>query len=108
VCAHAKDAVISQAAAVHIDHCPAGQGQLDFRTYLIELSKCQRTPALPARGASKTLIMDLKTFFAKQAPPLMLEHLAGIEECRQARDFIFKTAQETGVTLWTSGQAKAG
>lgn len=106
ICAHAKDVTLSRAASVHIDECPAGEGQLDYRTYLHELVHCKQTPDVPVKGASKTLIMDLQAFYAKQSPPLMLEHLANAAECRRARDFLFRVAKEVGLEFMHSAAAK--
>ncbi len=106
VCARAKDVALSQAPNVHIDECPAGQGQLDYRTYLRELAKCKQTPTVPVRGVSKTLILDLQAFYAQQSPPLMLEHLANAAECKRARDFLFGVAKEVGLEFVHGALAK--
>ena len=106
ICAHAKDVMLSQAASVHIDECPAGQGQIDYHTYLQELARCKQTPDVPVKGVSKTLIMDLQAFYAKQSPPLMLEHLANASESKRARDFLFRVAKDVGLQFMHSGLAK--
>ncbi|MBI5395398.1 MAG: sugar phosphate isomerase/epimerase [Verrucomicrobia bacterium] len=107
ICAHAKDAVLSKAASVHIDECPAGQGQLDYHTYLQELAKCKQAPVVPVKGVSRTLIMDLQAFYAKQSPPLMLEHLANAAETKRARDFLFRVAKDVDVEFIHSALATA-
>lgn len=108
VCAHAKDAVIGKAATVHIDECAAGEGQLDYPAYMRELAKLHQPPKMLSGGLSRTLVVDLKKFYAKQSPPLMLEHLASIEQCRKSRDFLFRIAKDIGEDIWNGELAKLG
>jgi sugar phosphate isomerase/epimerase len=61
---HAKDLTIRQGLAVHIDECIPGTGVLDYRAY---------ASALNALGRDV---------------PLMLEHLKGEAEYRQAAEFV--------------------
>lgn len=71
VSCHAKDIKLGEAAALHLDEVQIGDGNLDYRTYLAELS---RLPGVP----------------------LMLEHLKA-EEYALARDRIFGFGDAAGV-----------
>lgn len=71
VSCHAKDIKLGEAAALHLDEVQIGDGNLDYRTYLTELS---RLPGVP----------------------LMLEHLKA-EEYALARDRIFGFGDAAGV-----------
>lgn len=72
VSCHAKDVVGKD---VHFAETMPGRGGMDYVTYL------QNVTALP------------------RAVPLMLEHLRTPEEYDEARLFLMKTAQETGIPL---------
>ena len=106
VCAHAKDVALGEEEPVHLDECPAGEGGLDYRAYLLELSKLHKEPKLLPDQLTKTFQLDLKKFYAKQSPPFMLAGVSGIRQCRQARDFIFRVAKEIGVSIWGGEKAK--
>ena len=73
VSCHAKDITLSEAAALHLDEVQIGEGNLDYRTYLTELSK------LP----------DV---------PLMLEHLKP-DEYALGRDRLFAFGDAAGITF---------
>lgn len=72
---HAKDIKFSQHLTLHLDECGPGDGVLDYRVYLTELS------ALP------------------QDVPLMLEHMKTAEEYKTGADFIRRIASEIGARL---------
>lgn len=72
VSCHAKDIKLHHQAALHLDEVQIGEGVLDYRVYLGELSRLPREV------------------------PLMLEHLKG-EEYAVARDRIFATGDAIGV-----------
>jgi sugar phosphate isomerase/epimerase len=72
---HAKDVVIRETLTLHIDEVRPGQGNLDYETYLRELSR---------------LDPDL---------PLIMEHLKTAEEYAQAAEHIRRTAAEISVRL---------
>jgi sugar phosphate isomerase/epimerase len=69
---HAKDILLSTKLTTHLDEVRPGLGGLDYATYLKELSKIPGTP-------------------------LMLEHLRGTEEYRQAADHIRSIAGKNGL-----------
>jgi sugar phosphate isomerase/epimerase len=73
VSCHAKDLTWDVEMNVHFREVPPGQGSLDYATYL------RRLAALP------------------QQPPLMLEHLANLEEFAAAREYVMKTGADCGV-----------
>jgi hypothetical protein len=60
---------------VHFVEVVPGRGEVDYRTYLREVSK------LPAQ------------------PPLMLEHLKTAEEYDEGRQYILKTGKESGIAF---------
>jgi sugar phosphate isomerase/epimerase len=64
VSCHAKDLVLRNALALHMDEVRPGLGQLDYRVYLAEIQSLGREV------------------------PLMLEHLTTPEEYAQARDYL--------------------
>jgi len=72
---HAKDTLMPKKLTVHIDEVRPGTGQLDYGTFLRELSK-----------------LDPDT-------PLMLEHLRTEEEYALAAGHIRTVAKELGLTL---------
>ncbi|MBB3112877.1 sugar phosphate isomerase/epimerase [Paenibacillus phyllosphaerae] len=72
---HAKDTLLRGHLSVHLDEVIPGQGNLDYRTFLTELSK-----------------LDPDT-------PLMIEHLSTNEAYRQAADYIRQTAAELHIAL---------
>ncbi|MGG1553756.1 sugar phosphate isomerase/epimerase family protein [Paenibacillus ferrarius] len=67
---HAKDITLSSELTVHLGEVRPGLGGLDYHAYLMLLQSLRR---------------DV---------PLMLEHLTGEEEYREAFQFIFSTASE--------------
>ena len=71
---HAKDIVMSDRFMVHLDEVPPGQGTLDYRVYLGELSR-----------------LDADT-------PLMMEHMSP-EQYPQAARYIREVATECGVEI---------
>lgn len=71
---HAKDIVLADKLAVHLDEVPPGRGGMDYRTYLRELGK-----------------LDPDT-------PLMMEHMKP-EEYPAAAEFIRGVAREVGVQI---------
>ena len=75
VSAHAKDAVIGKAATVHISEAPAGQGQLDYDAYLTELDALE------------------------QDVTLMIEHISGLDQCWECRNFLYAKAEELGIAF---------
>ncbi len=75
VSSHAKDLRWQTEMNVHFVECPLGEGVLDFATLLQRLSR---------------LPNDV---------PLMIEHLASQTEYENGRDFLYKTAANSGVTL---------
>ena len=91
---------------MQLTECPAGQGQLDYRAYLLELSKLHKEPKVLPDQLTKTFQLDLKKFYAKQSPPLMLAGVSGARQCRQARDFIFRVVKDIGVSIWGGEKAK--
>jgi sugar phosphate isomerase/epimerase len=72
VSCHAKDIVLHHQAALHLDEIIPGKGELDYRTYLVELDRL---------GGGV---------------PLMLEHLTDADYAI-ARDHIFAVGDEVGV-----------
>lgn len=72
---HAKDLQWIPEMNVHFVEVIPGRGEMDYRTYLIELSK------LPADA------------------PLMLEHLKTPEEYDEGKRYIMKVANEAGLRL---------
>jgi sugar phosphate isomerase/epimerase len=74
VSCHAKDIVLHHQAALHLDEIIPGKGELDYRTYLLELDR---------------LGGDV---------PLMLEHLADADYAI-ARDHIFAVGDAAGVAF---------
>ncbi|MCX7824709.1 MAG: TIM barrel protein [Verrucomicrobiae bacterium] len=107
VCAHAKDVMLGEQEPVQLIECLAGQGQLDYRAYLLELSKLHKEPKVLPDQLTKTFQIDLKKFYARQSPPLMIAGVSGIRQCRTARDFILRVAEEVGVSIWGIEKAKA-
>jgi sugar phosphate isomerase/epimerase len=75
VSCHAKDLAFVPEYNVHFAEVVPGRGQIDYATYLRELSK------LPVDA------------------PLMLEHLKTAEEYTEGRDYIQRMAREAGVQL---------
>jgi len=75
VSCHAKDVAWVKGSQVHFQEVIPGQGELDYSTYLREIARLQA---------------DV---------PLMIEHLSGPEEYREAVDHIHQVAQEAGVQL---------
>jgi sugar phosphate isomerase/epimerase len=75
VSCHAKDLAWIVELNVHFSEVIPGRGQVDYRTYLTELSK------LPIDA------------------PLMLEHLKTAEEYEEGKRYIQKVAGEIGVTF---------
>jgi len=73
VSCHAKDIVLRETAALHLDEVQIGEGNLDYRTYLGELSKLAGVP-------------------------LMLEHLE-LEEYALGRDRLFAFGDAAGVAF---------
>jgi sugar phosphate isomerase/epimerase len=72
---HGKDIILKEDAySTKFDECRPGLGQLDYKTYLGELSK----------------LKDI---------PLMLEHLPSAEEYEKAAAFVRSVGSEIGVTL---------
>lgn len=72
---HAKDIRIANELTVHLSECRPGSGLLDYRTFLVELSK-----------------LDPDT-------PLLLEHLNSAEEYAAAAAHVRRIAGESGVEL---------
>jgi len=72
---HAKDILLADRLTVHLDEVRPGCGNLDYRTFLLEVA------ALPD---------DM---------PLMLEHLPNEEEYRQAAAHIQEIAHDEGIDL---------
>ncbi len=72
---HAKDISLSQKATVHLEEVPPGEGNVDYATFLRELS---------------TLGPHV---------PLMIEHLPGEEQYDRAAAFIRAKAEEVGVAI---------
>jgi sugar phosphate isomerase/epimerase len=66
---HAKDITMSQKQNVHLDEILIGKGNLDYRTFLQELSKLEDVP-------------------------LMMEHLSSAEEYKQAAAHLRRVAKE--------------
>lgn len=75
VSCHAKDLAWVPEYNVHFAEVIPGRGEIDYRTYLLELSK---------------LALDA---------PLMLEHLKNAAEYDEGRAYIQRAASEAGVTL---------
>ncbi len=73
--AHAKDVVLQPRLVTHIDERPAGQGVLDFATFM------RRVEAL---GPDRYLVM---------------EH-TGLDDIPAARDFLGQTAAEQQIVVW--------
>jgi sugar phosphate isomerase/epimerase len=71
---HAKDILLSPKLTTHLDEVRPGLGGLDYVTFLKDLSKIPDTP-------------------------LMLEHLKGAEQYRQAADHIRDVAQKNGLSF---------
>jgi len=72
---HAKDISLSEKLTVHLDEVLPGRGNLDYATFLRELS---------------TLDPDV---------PLLIEHLSSEEEFDQAAAFIRAKAEEVGIEI---------
>ncbi len=75
VSCHAKDLAWEVEMNVHFKEVIPGRGKLDYATYLRRLAQ------LP------------------QKPPLMLEHLNGAAEYREAREFVVKAGKAAGVSF---------
>lgn len=75
VACHAKDLAWIVELNVHFQEVIPGRGEIDYRTYLTELSR------LPTET------------------PLMLEHLKTAEEYEEGRRYIQKVAADSGVSL---------
>ncbi len=71
---HAKDIKMSDNLTVHLDEIRPGLGNLDYATYLKELSNYPETP-------------------------LMLEHLPNAEEYKKAAEYVRSVADKEGVAL---------
>jgi sugar phosphate isomerase/epimerase len=78
VSCHAKDIHMRSQLALHLDEVIPGQGVLDYRTYLSELSK------LPGHT------------------PLLLEHLTTPEEYKQGKDYLIGVGKDIGIHFYTS------
>lgn len=76
VSCHAKDIVLRNRLALHLDETLQGTGQLDYRTYFRQLNK------LPGHI------------------PLLLEHLNSSEEYALARDNLTAIAKEEGIVFY--------
>ena len=72
---HAKDIHLTDQLTVHLGEVVPGKGNLDYRTLLRELAK-----------------LDPDT-------PVMLEHLAGEPDYKQAAEHLRGVAKDVGVTL---------
>ena len=76
LCAHAKDSlVLPDKMSAYITEVPAGQGVLDYETYLVRLSRLPRTITL------------------------LIEHIDS-DEYPAAREFIVSTAKRLGVKIY--------
>ena len=73
VSCHAKDIVLRNKLALHLDEVRPGLGNLNYKTYLTELNR------LP------------------NEVPIMLEHLSSAEEYSMARDYLFCLGKELGI-----------
>lgn len=73
VSCHAKDIVLRNKLALHLDEVRPGVGNLNYKTYLTELNR------LPGEV------------------PIMLEHLSSAEEYIMARDYLFCLGKELGI-----------
>ncbi len=71
---HAKDITILPKLTLHLEERRPGQGSVDYRVFLLEMSK----------------LGDI---------PMMMEHLDNSEDYRLAADFIRKTGASAGVTF---------
>ena len=71
---HAKDIKMSDKLTVHLDEIRPGLGNLDYETYLKELSNFPDTP-------------------------LMLEHLPNADEYKKAAEYVRSVADQAGVAL---------
>jgi sugar phosphate isomerase/epimerase len=71
---HAKDIILSQEATVHLDEIRPGQGNLDYRVFLQEISQLKEVP-------------------------LMLEHLPNAEEYNKAAHYIRALADEMNIPI---------
>jgi sugar phosphate isomerase/epimerase len=72
---HAKDILLQERLTVHLDEARPGYGGLDYRTFLLGLSRLG--PGIP----------------------VMLEHLEDAQEYDAAADFIRLTASQAGIQL---------
>jgi sugar phosphate isomerase/epimerase len=72
---HAKDILLAPKLTTHLDEVRPGEGYLDYRVFLQEMSR-----------------LDPDT-------PLMLEHLPSEEEYRLAAEYVRRVAEELGITL---------
>ena len=70
---HAKDLQWLTEYNVHFLEVVPGRGQIDYKTYLAQLTQCP------------------------QDAPLMLEHLSTAEEYEEGKQYIFRMGRETGV-----------
>jgi sugar phosphate isomerase/epimerase len=75
VSCHAKDVAWVKGSQVHFQEVIPGRGELDYATYLKEIAQLQA---------------DV---------PLMIEHLSGPDEFREAADYIRLVARKSGVEL---------
>jgi len=75
VSCHAKDVILRESLALHIDEVRPGLGNMDYATYLRELDQ------LPGEV------------------PLLIEHLAADEDYDLARDYLLAFGRERGVTF---------
>jgi len=75
VSCHLKDVWLGDKFTVHVDEVPPGDGGLDLKTYLQEVSR------LPHH------------------PPILLEHLATPEEYDLAGQYVLALAEEIGITM---------
>ncbi len=75
VSCHAKDIVLRNKLALHLDEVRPGVGNLNYKTYLTELNQ------LPGEV------------------PIMLEHLSSSEEYAVARGYLFRLGKELGINF---------
>lgn len=68
--AHAKDVVVQNRLVVHIDECPAGQGILDYATFLRRMEALGPERYLVVEHCSVAELPEVKAFLDREAAEL--------------------------------------
>jgi sugar phosphate isomerase/epimerase len=68
--AHAKDVVVQKRLVIHIDECPAGQGILDYATFMRRMEALGPERFLVVEHCSVEELPAVKTFLDRKAAEL--------------------------------------